>query len=198
MLIVELGKSMLWDLRYFHFRWLLSLACLHENSKWKPLVSVKCLRPWSILEKEILDLTLTQLEPFEHLFECSLELAAGGSLIPQWLPAKETVQVTTLLPPWAIWQQANGFFARSSNSVSSSLLASLPQRKDAFFLEYYKQVIYLEYLSKKCNLRVYHSFLPTQSLFSPCGQNSTYKTGNHVSFVKFVFVNVWFLYDKDF
>lgn len=66
------------------------------------------------------------------------------------------------------------------------------------FLEYYKQVIYLEYLSKKCNLRVYHSLLPTQSLFYPCGQNSTYKTGNHISFVKFVFVNVWFLYDKDF
>ena len=68
LLYVKTGKSRLWYLRYFHFRCF--LACLHENSKWNPVVTGKCLRPLCILKKDISwpwrYRTLVQPEPSEH------------------------------------------------------------------------------------------------------------------------------------
>lgn len=88
LLFIKMGKSRLLDLRYFHFRWLLSLACLHENLKWKHFVTGKCLRPWCILEKDSfwpwLFWTLVQLEPSEYLNPRHREGIGGSyeSLVP--------------------------------------------------------------------------------------------------------------------
>lgn len=96
------------------FKWVLPLACLQENSKWKHLVTGKCLRTWRILEKDIswpcVSWTLVQLEPSEHWKPRQSEgvrEAVKACPSPDILPAKDTVQVTTPLPEqfnkkWAV------------------------------------------------------------------------------------------------
>lgn len=178
LLFIKKGKSRLWELRYFHFRWLLSFACLCENSKWKHLVTRKCLRLWCILENDSswprLYWTLVQLEPSEHLNpRCKDGIGGAVKACPPQPFCRQRTQRR-----WQIFPVPEQFNKKRTVSLlQASVLFQVLylwscQKEKLCLFEVCVQEGYLFTVSKqkRNNLRVGHSLLAAQSHFSLTGR----------------------------